>query len=144
MTRHGRTVGHEFAVEFELYDIRDCTLEWWEKTNVPYTAAMRAAEWMNMTVVHPSSDVFTPWANQVRLTPVGQTIFRVIDPPGIMVNETKARELYFDIRVHGGDDRRHVTAVQRIILDQSGRGKDLIEFRVLANDVECVGDRPTW
>jgi hypothetical protein len=33
MTPSGRIVGHEFHVAIALEDIRECALEWWQKTS---------------------------------------------------------------------------------------------------------------
>jgi hypothetical protein len=145
MTRHGRTVGHEFTREIDLEDIRDCTLEWWEKTNVPYCEGMEANTWTDIFALQPTSEVFAPWAFQQRHVRLGRTQFAIIDPPGIIVDTTRARDLFFDIRVRAAHTYHRVRTHQRLILTPAAQRGEIIELLVLENDVPSTGNGPpTW
>ena len=46
-------VGYQFDVNIDMYfipgtnDLIDCTLEWWEKTNVPASDFVKRNEWID-------------------------------------------------------------------------------------------------
>jgi len=62
-------MGHNFDVNIGLSypdsgPSGSCTLEWWEKTNVPYHPKMPANTWTDMFALVPGSPTFTPWRNR--------------------------------------------------------------------------------
>lgn len=62
-------MGHNFDVNMALsYPASgpsgSCTLEWWEKTNVPYHPGMSPNTWTNMFALVPGSPTFAPWKNR--------------------------------------------------------------------------------
>jgi len=62
-------MGHSFDVLMGLsYPASgppgSCELEWWEKTNVPYTRGMSPNTWTNMFALHPNSPTLAPWINR--------------------------------------------------------------------------------
>jgi hypothetical protein len=148
-TRSGPTIGHEFTVRIEAEDIRNCRLEWWERTDQPYGLdGMRPGVWCDVYELHPLSDVFRPWNEQVRMLPMGHAIVHLVDPPGIMVNEQRyrQRELCFEIRVlerniFGTNNQRRIRARQVLRCDPISH-----EFHIIENDVLTPADEnpPTW
>jgi hypothetical protein len=149
-TESGRTIGHEFTVEAELTDIRNCKLEWWEKTDVPYpdavAAGMTANNWFELYGALPNSEVFENWNLHVSTVPLGDVEVSMLDKPGIMVDETDERTLYFEIRVQeenqaGSNRQRRIRAKQTLKVDGT-----VIDFEILQNnqsgDVESGA--PTW
>jgi hypothetical protein len=98
---------------------RSCTLEWWEKTNVPYAAGQSADTWHDMFALIPNAPTLSPWVNRREecLTTVPVTI---TDPPalGKTPGRTVARTLEFRIVVNSAfdcnctDASKQVTATQ--------------------------------
>ena len=83
----------------------DCTLEWWEKTNVPAIAGASATTWTDMFALVPTSPTFSPWANRVVPCPAGGDLSVTIvdvpslgNPPGV----TQTRTLEFRLTVKSG------------------------------------------
>lgn len=78
-----------------------CTLEWWERTNVPYTAGMNANTWTNMFALLPNSPTLAPWVN--RTESCGSTSpVTITDPPslGRRAGRTVTRTLDFRIVIN--------------------------------------------
>ena len=62
----GNWKGHQFIAAVELkYPEKgpsgNCTLEWWEKTNKPYTVKMQKNQWNDMYALYPNGAPFTDW-----------------------------------------------------------------------------------
>lgn len=104
----GRSYGHSFDTAFSLKYVKtkgeanDATLEWWEKTNRGYTAAMGAANnvWYDMTQDPETSDSFTAWAGRSKPCPGKETVTDT-DPPKASLDRP-ARTLEFKITVKSG------------------------------------------
>ena len=103
--------GHIFDFRIEMTfaagssGISDCVMEWWEKTNRPYTAAMSADTWTDMYAVLSSSPTLQPWTDRTVLCPDGGSTTVVIhDPPslGNAPGITKSRTLEFKLVVKSG------------------------------------------
>ena len=104
-------MGHRFDFKIgmarsTLYGPRrsgECTLEWWEKTNVPYTAGMRANTWTNMFQLVPTSPTFDPWRSRSTACDVSTTV-TINDPPALAKRpgRTVTRTLEFDLKVKSG------------------------------------------
>ena len=104
-------MGHSYDLEIQMarstqYGPRlapECTLEWWEKTNVPYTAGMAANTWTNMFRLLPTSPTFNPWHNRSTACDANSTV-TINDPPalGKRPGRTVTRTLEFDLKVKSG------------------------------------------
>lgn len=81
----------------------ECTLEWWERTNVPYTAGMAADTWTDMFQLVPTSPTFDPWRNRSTDCDTSATV-TINDPPalGKRPGRTVTRTLEFDLKVKSG------------------------------------------
>lgn len=140
-----RTIGHEFTVSIQLSDIRNCVLQWWEKTDQPYVEGMPPGVWCDMFELHPRSEVFAPWNFNASVVPVGHVEFELRDPPGIMADETSERVLLFDIRIQ--EINQYTENKQRRI-----RAKQVLrctptvhQFIIFENDVESPDfGPPVW
>jgi hypothetical protein len=135
-------------VNVKLFDIRNCVLEWWEKTDQPYVTGMTPNVWCDMYRLAPNSDVFQQWNFQLRCVPLGQSDFVINDPPGIMTDETESRTLLFEIRVKENNPGGYAPNMQRRI-----RAKQVLrsnpefhEFVVLQNDFSGNAELgpPSW
>jgi hypothetical protein len=81
-----------------------CTLEWWEKTDVPYFApAQKANTWHDMFALIPTSPTLEPWVNRAEPCPGNNTV-TITDPPalGKTPGRTVSRTLEFRIVVKSG------------------------------------------
>lgn len=80
-----------------------CTLEWWEKTNVPYTPGMSPNTWTDMHALLPTSPTFNPWNNRAEPCPGNNTV-TIPDPPalGKRAGRTVTRTLEFRIVAKSG------------------------------------------
>ena len=104
-------MGHSF--DFEIRTSRstqhgprlgpECTLEWWERTNVPYTSGMTANTWTDMFRLVPTSPTFNPWNNRPTACDTASTV-TINDPPtlGRRPGRTVTRTLEFDLKVKSG------------------------------------------
>lgn len=141
-----RTIGHEFRVLIKVSDIRNCVLQWWEKTDQPYVEGMRPNVWCDMFALHPRSEVFAPWNYHVQTVPLGEVEIELPDPPGVMADETSQRQLLFEIRVqennpYGECKQRRIKARQIL------RTQPLFQqFIVEENDFETpvFAGPPMW
>ncbi|HEX2057908.1 MAG TPA: DUF4157 domain-containing protein [Actinomycetota bacterium] len=95
--RTGRTTQHGPRLEPE------CTLEWWERTNVPYTSGMAANTWTDMFRLVPTSPTFNPWNNRPTACDTASTV-TINDPPslGRRPGRTVTRTLEFNLKVKSG------------------------------------------
>jgi len=130
-------MGHNFNVNFGLtYPASgpsgSCTLEWWEKTNVPYVAGMDPNKWTNMFALVPTSSTFAPWVKRPETCGSSSPI-TITDIPslGRTAGRTVARTLEFRIVVNSGPPRsdsgcpsasQQVTATQ--VLTMTGGAPD--------------------
>ncbi|HEX5104217.1 MAG TPA: hypothetical protein VFV87_10425 [Pirellulaceae bacterium] len=143
-TRFGPTIGHQFVVEILAEDIGNCRLQWWEKTERPYTPGMLPGVWCDLFALHPQSDVFAPWRGHVSMGPAE---IQLHDPPGIMVSDCQFRELCFEIRVReynvvlGTNNQRRIRARQVLRSDPLS-----LEFHIMENDFfsNAEDGAPTW
>ena len=104
-------MGHSF--DFEINTTRstkhgprlepECTLEWWEKTNVPAISGHTANTWTNMFRLLPTSPTFDPWNNRSTACDTNSTV-TINDPPalGKRPGRTVTRTLEFDLKVKSG------------------------------------------
>lgn len=105
---NGRLYGHSFDTVFSLSYVEtdgaanDLTLEWKEKTNRGYTAAMRAANnvWYDMTKDPETAGSFTAWNSRTKPCP-GKETSTDNDPPQASL-DLPARTLEFEIKVTSG------------------------------------------
>lgn len=79
-----------------------CVLEWWEKTNVPYTAGMQADTWTDMFQLMGGAS-FGAWNARTEPCPGSETVTDT-DPPslGRWPGRTVTRTLEFRIVVKSG------------------------------------------
>jgi YD repeat-containing protein len=99
----------EIDLEYKLWDQNyngDCTLEWWEKTSMPYTRAMKADTWTDMTQDPQTSASFNhSWnCRDNKCPPPHKTTVKDTDdgpgwPKGFPANLTATYVLYFKITV---------------------------------------------
>jgi hypothetical protein len=104
-------MGHSFDFEINMtrstqYGPRrapECTLEWWEKTNVPAIPGHRPNTWTDMFQLLPTSPTFNPWNNRSMACDTNSTV-TINDPPalGKRPGRTVTRTLEFDLRVKSG------------------------------------------
>jgi hypothetical protein len=103
-------MGHSFDVNIALQypasltsgpgGLRPCTLEWWEKTNVPAIPGHAPNTWTDMYALLPTSPTFAPWNNRGGRCETSQGV-TITDPPslGKRPGRTVTRKLEFDIKV---------------------------------------------
>jgi hypothetical protein len=104
-------MGHSFDFEIKMTRATEhgprlgpeCTLEWWEKTNVPYTSGMAADTWTDMFQLLPTSPTLSPWVNRSTACDTTSTV-TINDPPslGRRSGRTVTRTLEFDLKVKSG------------------------------------------
>lgn len=99
-------MGHSFDVDIALsYPASgpsgSCTLEWWERTNVPYTTGMSAGTWTDMHALVPTSPTFAPWRSRSEVCASSSAV-TINDPPslGRRAGRTVTRTLEFRIVVN--------------------------------------------
>jgi len=124
-------MGHNFDVNINLTTPANtgagqCTLQWFEKTNVPYMPTMVAGAWNDMFTLAPTSPTFGPWVN--RATGCGLSIpVTIHDIPslGRTPGRTVSRTLEFNIVVNSSatssadgctDPSKSVTAKQVLVM----------------------------
>ena len=93
-----------YAKKNDLKTNKSCTLEWWEKTNVPYVVGQKANVWTDMTKnpsTKPSFD--KTWGARKEPCPGKETIVDT-DPPslGKRPGRTVTRKLEFNIVTKSG------------------------------------------
>jgi hypothetical protein len=99
-----------------------CTLQWFERTNVPYAAGMVANAWNDMFALIPNSVTFSPWHHRNETCGSGQPV-TITDLPalGKPPGRTVTRILDFDIVVSSsstgcGNASAHATATQKLVM----------------------------
>ena len=104
-------MGHSFDVNISMAYTRapsyalsgDCSLEWFEKTNVPYVAGMLVNQWQELTKLPAlaASPTLAPWYNRQRPFS-GTSNVTITDTPGLGVRlgRTETRELEIMVKVH--------------------------------------------
>lgn len=107
---NGSQFGHNFDVVMNMNfaggsgGTVDCTLEWWEKTNIPYFAVGSANTWTQLYGV-VASPTFDPWNNRTIPCPAGGSVSATItDVPGLGIQpgRTAKRTLEFKLVVKSG------------------------------------------
>jgi hypothetical protein len=104
----------------------ECVLEWWEKTNVPYTPGMPANTWTDMFALLPTSPTLAPWVNRSRDC-ASSTAVLITDPPslGKRAGRTVTRTLEFRLVVNSmpadsssgcAEASQQVTATQVLVM----------------------------
>jgi YD repeat-containing protein len=97
----------EIDLEYKLWDRNydgDCTLEWWEKSNMAYTYDMEPNTWTDMTQDPEMESTFKKWKCRDNNCPPPHKL-TVIDtdtpgwPKGYMPRETASLVIYFEITV---------------------------------------------
>lgn len=104
-------MGHSFDFEIKMarateYGPRlepECTLEWWERTNVPAIPGHAPNTWTDMFKLLPTSPTFNPWNNRSAVCNTNSTV-AINDPPalGKRPGRTVTRTLEFDLKVKSG------------------------------------------
>jgi len=101
-------MGHSFDAVFDLTYSgsgakKSCTLEWWEKTNVPAIPGHTPDTWTEMYALYSVSPTFDPWKTRSEPCPGRETV-TITDPPGLgkTPGRTVARTLEFKIGVNSG------------------------------------------
>jgi hypothetical protein len=99
-------MGHSFDVDMNLmYPASGpqgrCILEWWEKTNVPYTTGMAPDTWTDMFALLPTSPTLAPWVNRSEVCASSSPV-KITDPPSLSRNpgRTVTRTLEFRIVIN--------------------------------------------
>jgi len=103
-------MGHSFDAEFKLSyskqsglkSNKSCTMEWWEKTNVPAHAVHPPNKWFNVTNVK-QSQVYQYWNARKQPCPGKETV-TIPDPPalGKRPGRTVMRKLEFNLGLKSG------------------------------------------
>ena len=100
-------VGHFFRPVVKLKyagagSHRSCTLEWWEKTNLPYNLVLQPNTWTRITDKKAGS--IEKWVQQVKEPCPGAETIQLFDPPSLAEggNRTVTRVLEFRIVVNSG------------------------------------------
>lgn len=120
-------MGHSFDVSMGLSypasgPAGSCTLEWWEKTNVPAIPGHRPNTWTDMYGLYSVSPTFDPWKNRSETCGTSSPV-TITDPPALAKRpgRTVNRTLEFRIVINsmpassaGGcsEASREVTAKQ--------------------------------
>jgi hypothetical protein len=120
-------MGHRFDVQIGLdYSTPpprsaggSCSLEWWERTNIPYFAVTRANTWTELYATHSTNPVFAGWNNRTAACNTRESV-TLTDPPslGKRPGRTVRRTLEFDIKVNSAPNcgcrsaMKHATPVQ--------------------------------
>lgn len=104
-------MGHSFDFEINMARATEhgprldpeCTLEWWEKTNVPAIPGHTPNTWTNMFQLLPTSPTFNPWNNRSTACDTNSTV-TINDPPalGKRPGRTVTRTLEFNLKVKSG------------------------------------------
>lgn len=83
----------------------DCTLEWWERVDLPAVPGHAPNTWTDMFALVPTSPTFNPWTGRVVPCPTGGNLtVTIVDipslgtPPGV----TQTRTLEFRLVVNSG------------------------------------------
>jgi hypothetical protein len=107
----GNRFGHNFDFTIQMSftagagGTSDCTLEWWEKTNIPYLDIMSADTWIELYGPYSVSPTFDPWKNRVVPCPGGGALtVTITDVPGLGIRpgRTARRTLQFRLVVKSG------------------------------------------
>ena len=107
---NGSQFGHQYDFVIQIAysagtaGTRDCTLEWWENTTIPYFAVNTPNTWTQLHGV-VASPVFDPWDHRVVPCPGGGSLtVTLTDPPGlgIVPGRTAQRTLKFRLKVISG------------------------------------------
>jgi hypothetical protein len=125
-------MGHSFDVDIGLGfpasgPTGSCTLEWWEKTNIPAIPGHAPNTWTDMFALLPTSPTFAPWNNRAESCG-SSTGVTITDPPslGKRAGRTVTRTLEFRIVVNSmpansesgcSEASRQVTATQVLKMD---------------------------
>ncbi len=133
--RFGLVYGHHFKVTVKLNYVppaprfygepgSTCRLEWWERTNRPYTVTMPVDEWHDMVKDTKTSGTFTNWFGHLRLR--GPVSIVLDDSPWMALNApVRGRYLDFKIIVWSGQKanckKKFVLLGGRQVLDHRGR-----------------------
>jgi hypothetical protein len=102
-------MGHSFDVTIAMQypaapltgaGLQPCTLEWWEKTDVPYATGQTAGTWHDMFKLIPTSPTLAPWVNRAQRCETSSGV-KITDTPslGKRTGRTVTRTLEFDIKV---------------------------------------------
>jgi hypothetical protein len=104
--------GHSFDLVIDMNfaagtgGTADCTIEWWEKTDVPYTPAMQADTWTDMYSLFPTSVTFGPWNSRTVPCPGGGALtVTIVDIPSLGAlppGSSQSRTLKFRIMIKSG------------------------------------------
>ena len=84
---NARQMGHSFDAMLDLqYPASgpegSCTLEWWEKTNVPAIRGHTPNTWTDMYALAPTSPTFNPWRNRSESCGASLPV-TINDPPAL-------------------------------------------------------------
>jgi hypothetical protein len=116
---------------------RSCTLEWWEKTNQPYTLVPQPNSWTRITDKKAGS--IEKWAQQVKEPCPGSETITLMDPPSLAEGGDRSltRVLEFRIVVNSGSGcsscgnaRLQATARQTLVMEKGKVIKAKSKFEV--------------
>jgi hypothetical protein len=125
-------MGHSFNTIIDLVYTgadpkRSCSLQWFERTDVPYVAGMAANTWTDMTQIPRTASSFSgTWGARKEPCPGSETVTD-FDPPSIAKRpgRTVMRTLEFRIVVNSGSgctcgsSQLQVTATQVLAMDNA-------------------------
>lgn len=131
-------MGHSFDVDIGLsYPASgpsgSCTLEWWEKTNVPAIPGHPPNTWTDMYALVPNSPTFAPWNNRSEVCASSSPV-TITDPPALAkrAGRTVTRKLEFRIIVNS-------------MPPSSDNGCENASLRVTATQIlTMVNGAPDW
>lgn len=107
----GSRFGHNFDFTIQMDfaagtgGVQDCTLEWWEKTNIPAVPGAVADAWTELYAVYSVSPTFDPWKNRTVPCPGGGHLsVTITDVPGLGIRpgRTARRTLQFRLVAKSG------------------------------------------
>jgi hypothetical protein len=130
----GGFFGHHFDFTIDMNfiagtdDVFDCTLEWWEKSNIPSKPEVaRADQWVDMVPYFPRSTVFEPWKKKKLPCPNGGPLsVTLTDWPALKIlpGRSDKRILEFRLTVNS-----HLGGKKCAQASQTTTAKQVLEIR---------------
>lgn len=78
----------------------DCTLQWWERMDLPNWTGAPANTWVDQFASYPSSPTFDPWNNRTAPCPGGGALTITLnDPPGLTIRPGRTAQRHLDFRL---------------------------------------------
>lgn len=102
--------GHWFKVAAKVSyhkdkkkSFRDCTFQWKEKTDKPYTSGMQKNKWFDFAAKKPESNPVCKWFDRKKKCPSTEYVF-MLDRPGARQPGNWSRDLRFSITLKSASD----------------------------------------